>query len=192
VTEHPARFEMRTEAKTFTEFVDYFERREPGANHVPMLRFEDEALEAAVQQQSEELEALAWEHKAERRRIELDGRTRLQNTAPSTLRYTLGEWLGAHRVPAKVAKEEVTVVRSVEGLELYCAPSVSPRRFKDPTLDQGEDGRILLTALAAFERPTTVASALTQLGSRARLAPEAAQEVIEHLVDGRFLQPLGG
>ena len=30
VTEHPARFDMVTEARTFTEFLDYFERREPG------------------------------------------------------------------------------------------------------------------------------------------------------------------
>jgi hypothetical protein len=191
VTEHPARFGMRTEAKTFTEFVDYFERREPGANDVPMLRFEDEAFEAAVQQQSEEIEALAWEHKAERRKIELDGRTRLRNTAPSTLRYSLGDWLGTHRVPAKVTQEEVTVVRSVEGLELYCAPSLSARRFKDPSLDQGEDGRILLTTLAAFEKPTTVASAAAQLGARLHLDPSSALEVIEHLVDGRFLEPVG-
>jgi hypothetical protein len=190
VTEHPARFEMRTEAKTFTEFVDYFERREPGANDVPMLRFEDEALEAAVQEQSEEIESLAWEHKTERRKIEIDGRTRLKNTAPSTVRYTLGDWLGTHRVPAKVTNEEVTVVRSVEGLELYCAPSVSPRRFQDPTLDQGEDGRILLTTLAAFEKPTTVANAVTQLGPRLHLDPSSAHEVIDHLVDGRFLQPV--
>ena len=189
VTEHPARFEMRTEARTFDEFLDYFERREPGANDVPMLRFMDEALEQAVQQQSEEIEALAWEHKSARQKIDFDARTRLLNTAPSTRRYTLGEWLGTHRVPAKVTHEEVTVVRSVEGWEIYCAPTVSPRRFKDPTLDQGEDGRILLTALAAFEKPTTVASAVTQLGNRVHLDPSSAREVIEHLVDGRFLQP---
>ncbi len=188
VTEHPARFGMRTEARTFTEFLDYFERREPGEVTVPMVRFQDAALEEAVQWASEEIEELAWEHRAGRRRIEIHGRTRLRNTAPSTHRFTLGEWFGSHRVPEKVRGEDVTVVRSVDGTEIYCAPSVSPRRFKEPTLDQGEDGRILLTTLALFEQPTTVASAVVQLGKSVHLDPSAAREVIEHLVDGRFLQ----
>jgi hypothetical protein len=111
------------------------------------------------------------------------------NTAPSTLQFKLGDWLGAHRVPAKVAQEQVTVVRSVEGTSMICAPSLSPRRFTDPTLDQGEDGKILLTTLAAFEHPTTVASAVTQLGAKLKLDPHSAREVIQHLVEGRFLQP---
>jgi len=77
----------------------------------------------------------------------------------------------------------------VDGTGIACAPSVSPRKFTDPTLDQGEDGKILLSALAAFEKPTTVASAVSQLGAKVRLDPGSAHEVIEHLVDGRFLQP---
>jgi hypothetical protein len=189
VTEHPARFDMVTEARTFTEFLEYFERLEPGEVTVPMLRFRDAALEEAVQRTSEHVEALAWEHKEARRRVPINGRTRLLNTAPATLQFKLGDWLGHHRVPAKVAQEQVTVVRSVDGTGMACAPSVSPRRFTDPTLDQGEDGRILLSALAAFERPTTVASAVTQLGAKVKLDPRSAHEVIEHLVDGRFLQP---
>ena len=189
VTEHPARFDMETEARTFTEFVDYFERREPGDVSVPMLRFRDAELEKAVQRTSDHVDSLAWEHRAARRKVPLNGRTRLRNTAPSTLRFKLGDWLGPHKVPAKVAQEPVTVVRSVDGTGMACAPSVSPRRFTDPTLDQGEDGQILLSTLAAFERPTTVASAVTQLGSKLRLDPHSAHEVIEHLVDGRFLQP---
>jgi len=189
VTEHPARFDMVTEARTFTEFVDYFERREPGDVSVPMLRFRDAELEKAVQRTSDHVDSLAWEHRAARRKVPLNGRTRLRNTAPSTLRFKLGDWLGPHKVPAKVAQEPVTVVRSVDGTGMACAPSVSPRRFTDPTLDQGEDGQILLSTLAAFERPTTVASAVTQLGSKLRLDPHSAHEVIEHLVDGRFLQP---
>jgi hypothetical protein len=187
-TEHPARFDMRTEARTFTEFLEYFEAREPGDVSVPMLRFRDAALEKEVQRTSEHVDALAWEHREARRRIELNGRTRLRNTAPATLRFKLGDWLGAHRVPAKVAQEPVTVVRSVDGTGIACAPSVSPRRFREPTLDQGEDGKILLTALAAFEKPATVASAVAQLGAKVRLDPDSAHEVIEHLVDGRFLQ----
>ncbi|WP_224369417.1 cobalamin-dependent protein [Hyalangium versicolor] len=189
VTEHPARFDMATEARTFAEFLEYFERREPGDISVPMLRFRDAALEKAVQRTSEQVDALAWEHRAARRKVPIHGRTRLLNTAPSTLQFKLGDWLGPHKVPAKVAQEQVTVVRSVDGTGLACAPSVSPRRFTDPTLDQGEEGRILLSTLAAFERPTTVASAVAQLGSKVKLDPDSAREVIDHLVDGRFLQP---
>jgi len=189
VTEHPARFDMVTEARTFTEFLEYFERREPGEVTVPMLRFRDAALEEEVQRTSDHVDALAWKHRDARRRIAINGRTRLLNTAPSTLQFKLGEWLGPHRVPAKVAQEQVTVVRSVDGTGLVCAPSVSPRRFTDPTLDQGEDGQILLSTLAAFERPTTVASAVAQLGAKVKLDPGSAREVIDHLVDGRFLQP---
>jgi hypothetical protein len=189
VTEHPARFDMVSEAKTFTEFVDYFERREPGDVSVPMIRFRDAALEAAVQRTSDQVDALAWEHRDSRRAIDLNGRTRLRNTAPWTQRFSLGDWLGSHRAPAKVAGEQVTVIRSVDGTTMSLAPSVSPRRFSDPTLTQGEDGAILLAALAAFERPTTVSNGVTQLGAKARLDPDSAREVIDHLVDGRFLQP---
>ncbi|RKH00944.1 cobalamin-binding protein [Corallococcus sp. CA053C] len=189
VTEHPARFDMITEAKTFTEFLDYFERRKPGDVSVPMIRFRDAELEAAVQRTSDQVDAMAWEHRDARKRLDIQGRTRLKNTAPWTQQFSLGDWLGSHRAPAKWAQEPVTVVRSVDGITLPCTPSVSPRRFSDPTLVQGEDGAILLSALAAFERPTTVASAVTQLGSKARLDPESAREVIDHLVDGRFLQP---
>ncbi|HEX8539435.1 MAG TPA: cobalamin-binding protein, partial [Cystobacter sp.] len=188
-TKHPARFDMVSEARTFTEFLEYFEQREPGDVSVPMLRFRDAALERAVQRTSEHVDALARKHEEKKLRVEVNGRTRLLNTAPSTLQFELGDWLGAHRVPAKVAREQVTVVRSVNGTGLVCAPSLSPRRFTDPTLDQGEDGRILLTTLAAFERPTTVANAVTQLGTKVKLDPHSAREVIEHLVNGRFLQP---
>ena len=154
-----------------------------------MLRFLDPALEDAVEETSRYVDGLAADHKEARRQVPLDGRTRLLNTAPSTQRFRLGDWLGAHRVPARVAEEPVTVVRSVEGFGLACAPSLSPRRFSDPTLDQGEDGKVLLAALAAFERPATVASAVAELGAKVKLHPAAAREVIEHLVAGRFLQP---
>ncbi|RKG74266.1 B12-binding domain-containing radical SAM protein [Corallococcus terminator] len=189
VTEHPARFDMVSEARTFTEFLDYFERREPGDVSVPMIRFKDTALEAAVQRTSDRVDALAWKHRDARKHLDINGRTRLLNTAPSKQQFTLGDWLGAHRAPAKVSQEPVTVMRSVDGITLSCAPSVSPRKFSDPTLAQGQDGAILLAALATFERPTTVSSAVTQLGTKARLDPHSAREVIDHLVEGRFLQP---
>ncbi|HEX8441586.1 B12-binding domain-containing radical SAM protein [Archangium sp.] len=188
-TEHPARFDMVSEARTFTEFLEYFEQREPGDVSVPMLRFRDAALEKAVQRTSEHVEALEWKHSEAKRRVAINGSTRLLNTAPSTLQFKLGDWLGHHRVPAKVAQEQVTVVRSVDGTGLVCAPSVNPRKFTDPTLDQGEDAQILLSTLAAFERPTTVASAVAQLGAKVKLDPRSAREVIDHLVNGRFLQP---
>ncbi|MHA7631510.1 B12-binding domain-containing radical SAM protein [Corallococcus sp. M7] len=189
VTEHPARFDMVTEAKTFAEFLDYFERREPGDVSVPMIRFKDKELEAAVQRNSDRVDELAWKHRDSRKRVDLHGRTRLKNTAPSTKRFTLGDWLGSHRAPAKLAKEPVTVLRSVDGITLSCAPSINPRKFTDPTLTQGEDGAILLAALAAFDKPTTVSSAVSHLGTKERLDPHSAREVIDHLVDGRFLQP---
>ena len=105
------------------------------------------------------------------------------NTAASTLQFELGAWLGPYRVPVRVAREPVTVVRSIDGAGLSCAPSVSRRRFSDPLLQQGEEGAALLDVLAAFERPTTVNAALTKLKVR------DAREVIDHLAAGKFLQP---
>ncbi|QSQ17657.1 cobalamin-dependent protein [Myxococcus landrumensis] len=189
VTEHPARFDMVSEAKTFTEFLDYFEQREPGDVSVPMIRFKDTKLEAAVQRTSDQVDAMAWKHRDARRNVSVNGRTRLVNTASPARRFTLGDWLGSHRAPARVSGEEVTVVRSVDGITLSCAPTLQPRKFSDPALVQGEDGAILLAALSTFERPTTVSSAVTQLGAKVRLDPHSAREVIDHLVDGKFLQP---
>lgn len=190
VTEHPARFEMRSEARTFTEFLDYFEQREPGDDSVPMLRFLDPALEEAVQRTSDQVDALAWGYRETTRAVPLGEGTRLLNTAPSTRQLALGDWLGSHRVPARVAGEPVTVVRSVDGTTIACAPSLTHRRFSDPALVQEEDGAILLAALEAFERPTRVARAETVLGEKVGLDPGEARELIEHLVEGRFLQPV--
>ncbi len=188
VTEHPARFDMETPARTFQEFLSYFEQREPGDNSVPMLRFRDQALEDAVQRTYERSAALAEEHRATRKRIRVSDRTRLRNTAPSTRRYPLGDWLGSHRVPAKLAGEEVTVVRAVDGATIVCAPSLSPRRFRDPLMNQGRDAQTLLSGLASFDQPTTVGQALTRLTSGREIVPSEAREAIELLVEGRFLQ----
>ena len=106
------------------------------------------------------------------------------NTSASTLQFQLGDWLGTYRVPSRVAQEPVTVVRSINGTGMACAPSVSTRRFSDPMLQQGEDGAALLAVLAAFERPTVVNTALARLPST-----EAAREIIDHLTAARFLQP---
>jgi len=190
VTEHPERFEMKSEARNFPEFLAYFAQRDAGGDGtVPMLRFGDPALEAAVQRTSEQLEATVRKHAAARGAFDVDGRTRLQNKSAATLQFELGDWIGSYRVPQKVAREPVTVIRSVNGMGLACAPSLSPRRFSDPLLEQGEAGAALLAVLAAFERPTRVDAALTRLRSSARLDSASAQEVIEHLAAGRFLQP---
>ncbi len=191
VTEHPARFGMKSEATTFAQFLDYFARRDCGADGtVPMLRFADPALEAAVESTSKQLEATARRHAAMAAAVALDGHSRLVNASAATKQYALGDWLGAYRVPGKVAREPVTVVRSVNGMGLTCAPSVSTRRFSDPMLQQGDDASALLAVLAAFERPTTVDSAVTKLRTRARLDATSAREVIDHLAAGRFLQPV--
>jgi hypothetical protein len=190
VTEQPERFAMRSEAATFAEFLAYFEQQEPGDRGVPMVRFRDPALERDVQRTTDRVSAIGLEHRAARRRVPIHARTRLVNTAPSTRRFTLGDWLGPQGVPAGLAREEVTVVRSVDGADLICAPSVSPRRFRDPTMEQGENGRVLLSTLAAFAEPTTVVQASAWLGARAKLDPRSARQVIDHLLDGRFLQPV--
>ncbi|OJT26009.1 hypothetical protein BO221_09245 [Archangium sp. Cb G35] len=44
-------------------------------------------------------------------------------------------------------------------------------------------------ALASFMRGLPATSAVAQLGAKVKLDPHSAREVIEHLVDGRFLQP---
>lgn len=190
VTEHPERFGMITEAKSFSEFLHSFEQREPGDRGVPMLRYQDRALEDAVQRTSDEVDAMVWDRAEEKARIEIDAQTRLKNAAAATAQFELGEWLGRHKVPARVAREPVTVVRSVNGTGLACTPTVEPRRFADPALQQGDDGAALLAVLSAFERPTTVQTAMKTLRSRAQLDADLAAEIIDHLAAARFLQPV--
>ena len=191
VTEHPDRFEMVSEAKTFTEFLDYFEGLEPGERTVPMVRFANSALEEAVQRTSDEIDAAVWESAEKKSHVALDGQTRLVNAAVATQDFELGDWLGRWRVPGQVAREPVTVVRSIDGTGLSCAPSISRRKFSDPLLQQGEEATALLDVLAAFEGPTTVNAALKRLRANRRFDPDAAREVIDHLAAGRFLQPSG-
>jgi hypothetical protein len=189
VTEHPERFEMVSEASTFDQFLGYFARRDAGGDGtVPMLRFKDRALETAVQRTSVELDATMRQAAAATAMVPLNGRTKLLNMSAATLQFELGDWVGRFRVPAKVAHEPVTVVRSVNGTGLACAPSLNPRKFSDPMLEQGESGSALLAVLAAFERPTTVDSAVAKL-KKTQLDAESAREVIDHLTVGRFLQP---
>jgi B12 binding domain len=175
VTEHPERFGMRSEAKSFAEFLEFFAGQEPGERNVPMVRYQDAKLEAAVQRTSDEVDALVWERAAARAHVHVDGRTRLRNAAAATEQFTLREWLGAHRAPAALGDAPVTVVRSIDGAGLACAPTVSKRRFADPELQQGDEAKALLSTLASFEKPQTIASA------------RADAELVRQLVDARFL-----
>ena len=169
---------MHTEAKTFGEFLEFFEAREPGARDVPMVRYQDAKLEAAVQRTSDEVDALVWERAAAKAHVHLDGKTRLRNAAAATRQFTLREWLGSHRAPAALGGEPVTVIRSVDGAGLACAPTVSKRRFSDPELQQGDDAKALLATLAAFTKPQTLKGA------------RADAELVNHLAQAKFLAPV--
>src|SRR5438445_11814469 len=93
VTEHPERFGMATEARTFGEFLDYFERLPPGEDTVPMVRYREPALEDAVQRTADELDALVWKQAEAKSRVEVDGRTRLVNASAPARQVPLADWL---------------------------------------------------------------------------------------------------
>ncbi len=189
VTEHPDRFGMTSQARTFQEFVDFFEAQAPGDRAVPMVRYADRAFEAEVEATAAQVDALVWAHAEEKARVPLPRGVRLVAAAASTQQLSLGAWLGAWRVPAGVAKAAVTVVRANNGHGLALAPTLSPRRFRDASLQQGADGAALLAALEAFARPTTVEAALAQLRAKVRLPAAEAGLLVEALAQGRFLQP---
>jgi hypothetical protein len=190
VTEHPGRFGMRSEARTFSEFLDAFSRRPlSGDGTVPMVRFLDEALEAAVEDTCLELQHEAQAHHDAAKAVTLTGRTRLQDTSAARKEVALGDWLGRYRVPARFAKEPVTVVRSVDGVGLSLVPGVEPRRFTHAALQQGDEAAALLAGLAAFQRPTTVDAAVGQLQAKVGLDADSASDLVEHLALGRFLTP---
>src|SRR5205814_10619032 len=90
VTEHPERFGMTTEARTFQEFLDYFERLDPGARTVPMVRYQDPRLEEAVERTAHDVDQLVWGEVARRSRVCVNGRTRLRNASASTRQFELG------------------------------------------------------------------------------------------------------
>lgn len=188
VTEHPARFHMRSEATRFDEFLRFFDARGPavGEGAVPMLRFTDAKLERAVQRTFEELDGMIAEAGERKRHVALTPGTKLKDVSAERREVELGAWLGTFRVPAKVAKEKVTIVRSLDGVGLSCAPSLSARRFEDPSLQQGEEGAAVLAVLDAFATPKTVDEAVTALRKR-RVPDEVSHELIDHLVATRFL-----
>jgi hypothetical protein len=87
----------------------------------------------------------------------------------------LGDWLGPHKVPPRLAAQPVTVVRAPNGNGLACVPQTLS--FRDPNLQQGKNARALLDLLAAFDRPAPAGS--KSLG------------LVEELVAGHFLEPVG-
>ena len=98
----------------------------------------------------------------------------------STLKPTLGEWLGSHRAPAKLAGERITVLRSADGPGLACAPGL---RVADDDVQAGETAEALLAVLDAFGRPATIDAVVGRLRKK---YPEA-RDVIDGLAAGGFL-----
>ncbi|MBX7097794.1 MAG: cobalamin-dependent protein [Myxococcaceae bacterium] len=186
VTEHPERFGMVSEARSFHDFLDYFEQLEPGAGTVPMVRYADPGLEAAVARTAARVEALISAQQrrasAERRRT----RAMVQAAPAARDQVALSDWLGPHRVPAKLARAPVTVIRSVDGLGLACAPTV--QGFEDPALLTDQDAALLLGVLDAFSQPARRDAGLARLPKG---TPKAvAADALEHLLDGHFVRPV--
>jgi len=187
VTEHAGRFGMVSQARSFDEFLGWFSRGDPArVGPVPMVRFVDRNVERSVERAFEHLDELVQRQVAHATAIDDD--SRLKASVASMKQVALSDWFGSHRVPPSVAKEQVTVVRSINGSGLACAPSLSSRRFNDPLLQQGAAGSAVLAALTAFSRPTTVGRALASLGSNVELDLGSWRELVEHLAHGRFLQ----
>ncbi len=187
VTEHPDRFGMTSQARSFEEFLAYFEEVDPSTTTVPMIHYADPRLEAAVQATSDEVDALVFDAAERRAHVAVEGHTRLVSRPAQTRAVTLGDWLGSHRAPPALAGAPVTVVRSSTGNGLSCAPTVEAEVFHEPLLQQGEEARALLRVLDTFGRAKTVDTALRQL--RPRLPAPEARALIASLAEGRFLQP---
>lgn len=189
VTEEPARYGMVSEASTFEQFLDFFERHDVAEGRVPMVRFADRKLEAAVHRTSEHLAAQVRERAERAQSVPLTARTRLRDATAARREVTLGDWLGRFQVPERLWPSTVTVLRSRDGHGLACAPALEARGFAHPSLVQGEDARVLLSMLEAFGEPTTVDAGVSQVVARSSLDRRSAHEAVEHLAEGRFLEP---
>jgi hypothetical protein len=151
-----------------------------------MVRYLDRKLEQAVQRGCDELQQASAEQAASRELVPGED-TLLVTSLSSTTQVPLGTWLGHHRVPARLAKEPVTVVRALDGAGLACTPGLDERRFEDPLLQQGPVGAAILAALECFKRPATMQVGVGQLKKRAKLDVDSALELVEGLVAGHFL-----
>jgi hypothetical protein len=149
-----------------------------------MITYVDQKLEDAVQGTSDDVDAMVFEAAESRAHVSVQHNTKLINASASRSLYTLGDWLGSHRVPAKHAKTEVITVRSSSGNGLTLAPELNAKHFADPLIQQGEEAAALLATLDAFSTPQTVDAALKKLPARLR-----STEAVEYLAQGKFLQP---
>jgi hypothetical protein len=184
VTSHAERFGMVSEAVTFDDFVAFFAKRKPGGS-IPMVRFRDPALEKSVSRNCLKLDQLVSANLAAQQPA-LTSRTKL---VTSTVRreVPLGEWLGSHVVPTKVATVPVAVLRSANGAGMACAPTLDARAFEDSMVQHGEAATAVLETLAACARPTTVDAATSRLMKTLSVDESAALEVVEHLVSKHFV-----
>ncbi len=189
VTSHAERFGMHSEAVSFDDFFGFFSKRRPGGT-IPMVRFLDAQVERRVSKACERLDAVLEAH-AESRRVRLhDG---LELEATTHRRETeLTRWLGAHRVPGTVASTPVTVLRSATGAGKALAPTLEPRRFDDPSVQHSEEARAILSAVDAFVRPAKLGPVAGKLARQLRVDRPAIDELIDHLVEQRFLSPRRG
>jgi len=168
VTRHPDRFGMVADASTFDGFVSWFaERGHDSSGEFPMIRFADATLERAVQRSFERLF-----ERIQKRPPALTSRTKLVSAVASKQTPTLGEWLGAWRVPASHAAERITVLRSHDGGGLACGPAL--KGFTDPLVETGKRATKLLGALEAFARPAPI--------------DVAPRELVEGLLAAGFLR----
>lgn len=184
VTSHAERFGMVSEAVSFDDFLGWFSKRRPGGA-IPMVRFLDAGLEEAVTRACERLDEVLAGAEAKRGGT-LGPRTTLRATT-ATRQVSLGDWLGRYRVPEKVASTPVTVLRSEIGAGMACAPTLDPRAFRDPMVQQAEEGAAVLAALDTFAKPTTLDAATGVLMKRLACDEAAVFELVEHLASKRFL-----
>lgn len=184
VTSHAERFGMVSEAVTFDDFLTFFSKRKPGGA-IPMVRFKDQGLEKVVTRACTKLDEVLAEHAAKQEHV-LMARTKLR-ASTEFKQVSLGDWLGRYKVPAAVVAEPVTVLRSENGAGMACAPALSPKRFSDPMLQQGEEGAAVLTALDAFKKPGSIGSVMPKLKAALGVDDGAVFELVDHLVSKRFL-----
>jgi hypothetical protein len=188
VTEHPERFEMKSEAQTFEQFLSFFQERALGDVGVPMVRYLNEKTENAVQETSDEIDELVWNTAAQKSHFGVHENSQLVNACVAREEFELGQWLGSHRVSPKVSHEGVTVLRSINGNGLSCAPSVPVSEFEDALLQQGHAASQVLSVLQAFERALPVKTAIAALRKSKKMNAETSNEIIEYLVQGAFLK----
>jgi hypothetical protein len=145
-----------------------------------MIRFQDEALEAAVQDTSDAVDAAVWAAADAAREVRLTGKTRLKASC-ARAEHTVGAWLGSHAAPPRSASARLTMVRGVDGVGLALAPSLKPKDLADPGVQVGADAAKLLAVLEAFERPATVDAVVQRLKGR------GTRDLIAELAVQRFL-----